>query len=515
MTEASDFPMSRTLPGSIVTMLPSSTSAANAPAPGTPDWWLRRLTAQLKGRSQAVNAADDWYTGNHPSPAGYDRAREVLRRLLEAANANFMALVVDAAVERMHVEGFRLAGSVADEPWRIWQANSFDLGAELVLIDCLALGEASVLVDPTLNAAGTPTLTPEHPSQTTVAYVPGSFRDRAAGLKLWTDDMDAARVLMAAIYLPDRVVTYAAPLPRSGVLPNAPKWEVQPSLSGLHGLGEVPLVPFPNRPRMLKPGTAEFATVVPIQRRINKTILDRLVMQEFGAFKQKWVTGMEVPVDPETGQPIEPFVAAIDRLLVSESSDATFGQFESEDIASLLAAVDSDVKQIAAIVPTPPHYLLGNLVNLSAEALKAAEAALVSRIRRHMRHVGEPLEAVVRLSLRAAGKSSPDVVGMETIWRNPEFRTEGELVDALVKMAGLGVPVEALWERWGATPQEITSWKAKARSAALTAAAGANLAAFVNPPGGAGAAALPGANPPAGAVDASGLAGAPGGATVR
>jgi hypothetical protein len=48
---------------------------------------------------------------------------------------------------------------------------------------------------------------------------------------------------------------------------------------------------------------------------------------------------------------------------------------------------------------------------------------------------------------------------IECIWRNPEFRTEGELVDALVKMATLNVPEEALWERWGATPQERERWR--------------------------------------------------------
>jgi hypothetical protein len=32
-------------------------------------------------------------------------------------------------------------------------------------------------------------------------------------------------------------------------------------------------------------------------------------------------------------------------------------------------------------------------------------------------------------------------------------------VDALVKMSTLGVPREVLWERWGATPQEIERWR--------------------------------------------------------
>jgi hypothetical protein len=50
-------------------------------------------------------------------------------------------------------------------------------------------------------------------------------------------------------------------------------------------------------------------------------------------------------------------------------------------------------------------------------------------------------------------------VAVETIWADPESRSEGELVDALVKMQTLGVPLEALWERWGVSPQTRERWK--------------------------------------------------------
>ena len=41
----------------------------------------------------------------------------------------------------------------------------------------------------------------------------------------------------------------------------------------------------------------------------------------------------------------------------------------------------------------------------------------------------------MRLAFLAAGDTAKaSVVDAEVIWRNPEFRTEGELVDALVKM---------------------------------------------------------------------------------
>ena len=56
---------------------------------------------------------------------------------------------------------------------------------------------------------------------------------------------------------------------------------------------------------MLEPGASELRSVTGIQDRINKTITDRMMTQEFAAFPQKWVTGMEIPVD-ENGRTSSP-----------------------------------------------------------------------------------------------------------------------------------------------------------------------------------------------------------------
>lgn len=422
----------------------------------TPDWWLDRLYKQLRARRSDVTAWDDWYSGDHPAPQGYEKATAMLRRLIGLVGANVLGLVTDAAAERMHVEGFKVAGQINDDVWEIWQGNDFDSLSEQVFLEKMALSSAYVLVDPNVNTNGYPTMTPEHPEQCIVEYAPGS-RLRAAGLKVWQDGLGDRPLIHAVVYLSDRVEWFSAPTRTTG-LAVRPAWEYQESRSGDNPLGEVPLVPFENRPRMLKPPRPEWWPAWPVQRRINKTLLDRVVMQEFGAFKQKWATGLEIPVDPETGQKVEPFSAALDRLFQNENPEGKFGQFEAEDIKQMLEAVDADIKHAGALVPTPPDYLLGQMTNISAEGLKAAQSSLVSRVRRHMRHDEEPLEIVARLALKAAGKDVPDAGSMTTVWRNPEYRTEGELVDALVKMKTLNVPDEALWERWGATPGEITRW---------------------------------------------------------
>jgi hypothetical protein len=82
----------------------------------------------------------------------------------------------------------------------------------------------------------------------------------------------------------------------------------------------------------------------------------------------------------------------------------------------------------------------------------------VSKVRQRCRGYDDGLEDTLRAARKLAGL--PPVDSIEVIWRNPEYRTEGELVDALTKMATLRVPEQVLWEKWGATPQEVTRWEA-------------------------------------------------------
>ncbi len=65
---------------------------------------------------------------------------------------------------------------------------------------------------------------------------------------------------------------------------------------------------------------------------------------------------------------------------------------------------------------------------------------------------------IIKLRELAGLSEAKENVTVEVVWRNPEFKTEGEQVDALQKMSTLGVPEQALWERWGASPPEIARW---------------------------------------------------------
>ncbi|MFJ4808500.1 phage portal protein [Streptomyces longwoodensis] len=434
------------------------------PEPGEPLWWVDRLWKQLMERREYADMMRQYYSGDHPLPMIQEKARPGFQRLLKQARSNYVGLVVDATAERLQVDGFRLGKDqrVGDqELWRIWQANSMDADSDLQLTEAVKIGRSFALVAPNPEDESTPLITAEDATQAIVAYEAGSRRRRRAGLKTFIDDWTGD--IWTTLFVDGLLFKYRARQQVAGVAGD-PRWEPRevPGEDWPAGnpLEVVPLVEIPNRPDLLGEAHSEVEDVLDIQDRINKTLIDRMMAQEFSAFRQRWMTGYEVPTD-ESGQPIEPFKAAVDRLWVIEDEGVKVGEFSATDLRPYLDSIESDVQHMAARTRTPAQYLLGKLSNVNGETLKATESGLVAKVRQRQRPLGEGVEEVARLALQAAGDPR-DLSALEVIWHNPEFRTEGELVDALVKMSTLGVPREALWERWGASQTEIAQWREQA-----------------------------------------------------
>lgn len=362
-----------------------------------------------------------------------------------------MGLVVDAQVERMHIEGFRVGSEAADkETWFLWQANGLDDHFAQALVEAAKLGRAYLLIGPNPRDRSVPIVSVEHPAQAIVEHVPGSRRERAAGLKVWRDDWTGRT--MATLWLPDAIYRLSAPASSTGA---TPRWEIDGD-SEPNPLGEVPLVELPNNPDLLHGGRSEIEDLTDIQDRINKTIADRLITQDFGAFPQKWATAY--PEKDESGNVNEIDIGR-DRLVTTDVAETRFGQWDAAPLDPYSMAKREDVKDVASRSRTPAQYLLGELNNVNGETLRASESGLVAKVRQRCRGIDNGVEEGMRLARRLAGIATPDDVMMETIWRNPEFRTEGELVDALVKMRKIGLPLDAVWERWGASPQERDRWR--------------------------------------------------------
>lgn len=405
--------------------------------PLSPRWWVARLHKKLTDRAERLDIFDRYYTGDHPLPWLPEQARNEFRRILRMTRSNYMGLVVDSKAERLSVEGFRVGDSeTADaELWRIWQANNLDSDSDQAFLEAFIGGCSYMLVAPNAADRSTPLITVEHAAQAIVEYVPGTGRRvAAAGLKVWLDDWTG--LTMATLYLPEALYKFQAETPKHGEKHRELRWTPrlgrEPAVAE-NPLGAVPLVEIPNRPRLLTGGRSELEDLLDIQDRINKTLADRLITQDFGAFPQKWATGY--PEEDSDGNPVAPMDVGRDRLVSTDVENAKFGQWEAAPLDPYSAAKREDVKDIASRSRTPAQYLLGEISNVNGETLKAAESGLISTVRQAARYFGEGVERTMRLASRAAGGSTP-TERLETIWRNPEFRTEGEITDAAVKKLG-------------------------------------------------------------------------------
>lgn len=459
------------------------------PAFESPLWWLRALDQKLERRRPFIRRFESYYDGLHRLSFATSRFRESFGNLFAAFADNWCDLVVDASVERLSVEGFRYGTDSGgdDAAWRLWQANDLDADAAIAHTESVKCGEAYIIVGPG-DAADTPRITIERPAEVVVQNAPGSRHLRLAALKKWVE-LDGT--VMATVYLPDAVYRFQADMPVSTLadaLLNT-RWVPRRDDVGAvehHDLGVVPVIPLMNNPSMLA-GRSDIAQVIPMQDAINKLVADMIVASEFASFRQRWATGIEIPIDPITGQPLtQQFLSSVANVwTVPEGEGVTFGEFGASDLGNYVRAVEMLVQHVAAQTRTPPHYLLGSSGTFpSGESLKAVETGLVAKVRRKQVVFGEAWEEAMRLAFKLAGDAErAGAESSQVIWRDPESRTEGERVDALVKMATLGVPREALWEKWGATPQEIARWQDMAAAEEARAQfAGIGLAVDPNAP---------------------------------
>lgn len=424
------------------------------PAVRSPDWWRDRLYRKIQARRPYVEFMDDYYSGNHPLPWLPKQAREEFRRILAMTRSNYMGLVCDAQVERMTVEGFRIGDNPeADKAtWRIFQANNMDSDLDQGFLEATKSATAYLMVGPNPNDAATPRISVEHPLQTIVENEPGDRRKRAAGLKTWVDDWTGE--VVARVYLPEAVFGWRGKVSATN---GVPRW-LEDGDVVKNPLGEVPITELHNNPQLLGGGRSELYDLTDIQDRINKTIADRLMDQDFGAFPQKWATGYPELRDDGTPNTID---IGRDRMVTSDVAETKFGQWAAAPLEPYSGAKREDVKDIASRSRTPAQYLLGEMSNVNGETLKASESGLVSKVRQRFRGHEDGIEDAARMARKLAGIGSSADASMETIWRNPQYRSDGEVTDAAIKRYQAGIiPLRQCREDCGYSAAQIARMEA-------------------------------------------------------
>jgi hypothetical protein len=447
--------------------------------------WARELI-DLRNTALAPNGSIGlvrrYLRGDHDLPYMPKKASNEYMTIARNSITNWLPLISDTFAKNLWVDGYR-AKRAADNAraWQYWQANKMDARQAIAHRGALEYGVSYVSVLP--GADGRPVITPLAAHRTYALYQEDD--DDWPMVALYYRGTDIHGDELYYLWESNRRWDILVPTRRTRSDSTRDVDDRGTGSGDLKVLGyeehPAPYVPWV-RFRERLDGTSEgvIKPLIPTQNRINETVFSAQMALQYAAFRQRWATGMAIPRDteeylpdgvtpnPNYGKPIEPFKAAVDRLWVVEDPEARFGEFSQTDVTPHIQVYREHVKTLAAIGQVSPLVMMGDLVNLSADALSSIQDATQRKLREYETNFGESWEQVFALAAYMAGEEFDDEFdAAEVRWRDTEARSLAATVDALGKMVQmLHVPAEELWDRIpGATDQDVERWRETARSA--------------------------------------------------
>jgi Phage portal protein, SPP1 Gp6-like len=462
------------------------------------------------GRVAKYKEYREYYEGKQNLAFATDKFQQAFATLFETFAYNRCGSVIDATADRLRLHGFTTVAPAGSKPASddvnqktidlIWRANRMDKKIGDFIREALLTGDGYLIVWPELQDSGEliPTFYVNSAEYVVVKYDDDTKKPLSA-VKLWQiqdgPDIEKWRI---NLYYPDEIYKYITPdkkgdAPKTvgevvAVVPN-------PELVALgivadepwplpNPWGVIPVFHYGNRVRDGMFGRSELQDVLPLQDALNKACTDLMVAMEFGAYPQRWATGLQLGLpDPVTGKIPSPFKQGPGEVW-SAPKEAGFGDFGVTDITQFIAVQDSLDRKISNVARIPTHWLNMGLGEApSGEALKTAEAPFTGKLGGLSVAMGDTLEDSFSLALKQYGK--PDQM-LEANWANLELRSESDRAAVAVQRKQYGYSDEELQRQDGLKQEEIDRMKEENAAAVeeQQAAFSAGLGTGVPPGGG-------------------------------
>lgn len=471
------------------------------------DYAAKLLDVLNRDRESYLLRIDDYIQGKHDDPYMPASADAEYKLLAQRAVSNWIPLLISTPAQALYVDSYRRGrlvrdrddaggASSSDEATPEWDTfERSGLASKQVSIHRSAIAYGHCFAVTSRDREGRATIRGVSPLRASALFddPANDLRPEAfIEVKRWPKMVDGElRVGTAEMYVGGTCydVTF-----ESLTDPDSVTAKRNEEKSGI--TEEAPVVRFAAHLDLEGRTTGVVWPVIPLQNRINQSVFDLLVAQTYGSFQVRTATGMAPPmemvpqfadpshddefkrtgrvpdgaevvglkpkIDPNTGQPVfKQFDLNARRMLFAEDPEARFSTLEGTPLDGFIKSIDMSIRHLSAISQTPPHYLLGQIANLSAEALQAAETSLSRMIEQFRKNFGESWEMVFRISAEVEGLMdvAADYSG-EILWRDMDLQSISAVSDGLGKLAeSLGIPKRGLWSRVpGVTKPEIDEW---------------------------------------------------------
>lgn len=346
-------------------------------------------------------------------------------------------IAVDPYVERLGVDGFRLAGATDSDPdlHDLWDENGLDAEQSLAFTDALSMRRAYWTIG-SREGGGAPLICAESPMNMSV---------------LWATDGRTPRAALQAYYVDRRAhaALYTQGLTLHAAQNDAAQWEIVSR--DYHGFAP-PIVRMANNPRTgFRDG---FSEITPELRSIVDSACRRMlgleVASEVYSVPQRLILGATADsfVTAE-GRPAAAWETYITSVLALERDEdgnlPEVHQFTVYDPSVFTKVIEMYASQAAGMLAATPQdlglYTDGNPT--SAEAAAVSEGRRDRRARRKQATFGVSLVEVMQTALRFQNKGVlPDKFRrMATDWHDVSIETPGITADALTKYTAGDNPI--------------------------------------------------------------------------
>lgn len=452
------------------------------------DYAKRLLTILYNDREDHLLRIDDYLHGRQDDPYMPENADDEYQLIAARSITNVMGFITVTPAQAMYVDSFRrgsasdataaaktsIATKAVQPEWDHFQKSGLDAKQTPIYTGAFTFGHSFVLTEKTeakgLRSKGLSAL-----------KTSALFEDPA-------NDNDPY------------VALTVTKMPAKGVPGKARMWDQTTEYEvgfkdfedfsegfsvkeiGLHGAEECPVTRFAAAVDLEGRTTGVVEPMMALQDRINQTVFDMLIVQSYASFKVRTISGMAPPMkmkpvyesidgvqeivgwEPEIGTDGRPIPANINlnakRFLFAEDGDTKFDTLDETPLDGFIAAIELAFKHMAALSQTPPHHILGEIANLSAEALQMAETALTRRIEQFKSAFGESWERVFRIAAQIEGLEGASDFSGEVLWRDMGQKSLAQTADALGKFGDqLNIPKRGLWQMVpGITATQLAYW---------------------------------------------------------
>lgn len=446
------------------------------------------LRGKLDAERQDLDVLRRYATGKQELPLVVPKdAPAEVRELARIARINLIAIVVNSLVESLYVDNIRMSAHVSPGPsrnstgatptdpdaalkpiWKAWQDNRMDREQAGLYRAAFQYGYAYAAVTPgkpsplaralsprRMHAAYDPD-SPAHPVMalewrkgSTNSYRLYSLSDEG-DVGVYTLGWDPEKKRFALIGESSLAIGY---VPIIKYLPSVDlDSDDEPEMLGANGSARNTTV------AVMTAG--EVAPLMTLQDQTDVTSFGLKSAEWYTAFRQRWAIGWT----PENRA--QKMASGASQFWTFDESpdDMKLGEFAETELRGFLESRESVMRYSATLSQTPVHELTGQLVNLSAEALTAAEAGRDRKVELAKTSLGESHEMLAQAIGDLGGNPVPSDI--EIVWRDTSARAFGAIIDGLGKVAQmLQVPPQMLWDRIpGTTRQDVERWREAAEA---------------------------------------------------